>query len=138
MIDRFWVDDDLKWGKLVKSWATGKNYFDINRPAPPLPRTLEDLKQQCADNGITAKIPDVHTGLTVVQSSKEILMIKLPSKALVEVTELEFAQGATYPFPKFYDDFYGTYGSPLVLPDTQKKLDFHACRIGDYSIRMCA
>lgn len=138
MIDRFWVDDDIKWGKLVKSWATGKNYFDTTKPAPPLPRTLDELKDQCAANGITVQIPAVHTGLTVVQSSKEILMIKLPSKALVEATELELAQGVPYPFPKFYDDFYASYGAPLVLPDAGKKLDFHAARIGDYSIRMCA
>ena len=139
MLERFKVDDDVKWGKLVKSWATGKNYIDPAKPAPALPRTLDDLKAQCAAVGLAVTIPSMHTGLVVVQSSKEILMIKLPSKALLEATEHEFeTAGAAYPDPKFYDDFYTRFGSPLTLPNKATLLDFHAARIGDYSIRMCA
>ena len=138
MLERFKVDDDIKWGKLVKSWATGTNYLEPAKPAPALPRTLDDLKEQCAKAGITVTIPSMHTGLVVVQSSKEILMIKLPSKALVEATEAEFeSPGAAYPVPKFYDDFYTKFGSPLKPPTKADLLNFHAARIGDYSIRMC-
>ena len=138
MLERFKTNDDVKWGKLVKSWATGKNYIDPSKPAPVLPRTLDDLKDQCAAVGLNVTIPAMHTGLVVVQSSKEILMIKLPSKALVEATEAEFeANGAAYPVPKFYDDFYAQFGAPLNLPNKNALLDFHAARIGDYSIRMC-
>ena len=78
----------------------------------------------------------MHKGLVVVVSSEEVFMIKLPSKSLVEATEKELGEGASYPLPKFYDDFYTRFGTPLNIPDKASKLDFHAGRIGDYSIRM--
>jgi hypothetical protein len=34
--------------------------------------------------------------------------------------------------PAFYDALYGK-----PVPATASKLDLHACRIGDYSIRNC-
>lgn len=136
MVDRFTVSDEIAWGKLVKSWATGKSYFDGMAP-PPLPRTLQDVRDQCAQIGITVSIPAMHKGLVVVVSSEEVFMIKLPSKSLVEATEKELGEGASYPLPKFYDDFYTRFGTPLNIPDKASKLDFHAGRIGDYSIRMC-
>ena len=37
------ISDEILWGKLVKSWATGENYIVRGRPAPPIPRTLADL-----------------------------------------------------------------------------------------------
>lgn len=136
MVERFTVSDEIAWGKLVKSWATGKSYFE-GLPPPALPRTLQDIKDRCADIGITVSIPAMHKGLVVVVSSEEVFMIKLPSKSLVEATERELGEGAPYPLPKFYDDFYTRFGSPLNIPDEASKLDFHAGRIGDYSIRMC-
>lgn len=138
MVDRFSVDDDIKWGKLVKSWATGKNYFDPTKPANPLPRTLDELKQQCASVGLGINIPAVSKGLAFIQYSAEVLAIKLPPKSMVEEAEIDFTHGGHYAVPKFYDDFYGRFGTPLTLPDMATKMDLHAARIGDYSVRMCA
>ena len=54
MDHRFVFSDEVKWGKLVKSWATGKNYFGGASPIP-LPRTLDELKLQCNEIGLTLK-----------------------------------------------------------------------------------
>jgi hypothetical protein len=64
-----------------------------------------------------------------------VLSLRLPPKAMVEAAEQDMEAGADYPIPKFYDEFYHT---TLELADGKQKLDFHACRIGDYSIRNCA
>jgi hypothetical protein len=138
MADRFRVDDDIKWGKLVKSWATGRNYFDQTKPAPALPRTLDELKQQCSAIGLSVTIPALHKGLAIVQYSAEVLAIKLPPKSMVDDAETELGRGGDYEFPRMYNDFYTRYGTPLRLPDLPSKMDFHAARIGEYSIGNCA
>jgi hypothetical protein len=69
----------------------------------------------------------------VMQYSAETLALRLPPKSLVEGTEAELGQqGSVYPMPAFYDTLYGK-----TVPATANKLDLHACRIGDYSIRNC-
>ena len=136
MVESFTVSDEIAWGTLVKSWATGRSYFGEGQPGPPIPKTLQDLKDRCADVGITVSIPAIHKGLVVIESSEEVFMIKLPSKTLVEATEHELAVEG-YPVPNLYNDFYARFGVPLIIPDLPSKLDFHAARIGDYSIRMC-
>src|ERR1700687_1361576 len=101
------ISDDILWGKLVKSWVTGNNYISPDRPAPALPRTMEDLLAQATDIGLTIKFPDGMVGLEIVQYSSQTAVIKLPPKSMVENTETELLTGAPYPMPRFYDDFFG-------------------------------
>ena len=131
------ISDDILWGKLVKSWATGKNYIVPSSPAPPIPipRTLVELLAQVADTGLRVSFPDDMVGLHIVQYSPETAVIKLPPKSMVENTETELNKAnALYPMPPFYEDFFR-----LRLPTMNKAqlLDLHAARIGDYSIRNC-
>jgi len=135
MRERFSVNDEIKWGKLIKSFATGRNYLVAGGSPIPVPRTLDELKQLCTDVGLVITMPDYHKGLVVIQMSEEIFSIRLPPKTMVDEMET-FLQEAdsSYTVPDFYDDFYE---KTLVLPSTEKKLDFHAARIGDYSVRMC-
>jgi len=129
------ISDDVKWGKLVKSWATGKNYFDPSKPAPPIPRSREELIAQAASVGVTIKFPDDQVGFAIVQYSPQTVAIKLPPKAMVEAAEAQLKQGgAVYPMPPFYETFFNT---PLPALNADQLLDLHAARIGDYSIRNC-
>jgi len=132
-MDRIMIGDDLRWGKLVKSWATGKSYLGPGTSAPPVPRTVKDLKDQCKEFGIEITIPASITALAVMQYSGETLALRLPPKSLVEATEKELGKpNSVYPMPPFYDAVYGK-----TVPPTADKLDLHACRIGDYVIRNC-
>ncbi|MGE0699031.1 MAG: hypothetical protein AB7O57_08040, partial [Hyphomicrobiaceae bacterium] len=97
-------------------------------------RTIDDLKTLCANLGIVITMPDYHKGLVIIQSSEEVFSIRLPPKTMVEEMEQFLKDGGKYASPKFYDDFYGT---TLTLTTEKEKLDFHAARIGDYSVRMC-
>jgi hypothetical protein len=127
------VTDYAQWGKLVKSWATGTNYLD--RPVPPIPTSIADLKKACEQIGVGIEIPEAVTGLVVVQQSENTKVLVLPPKALVEAVAEELAQpDADYPIPLFYDVYYGR---TLDVP-ANKMADFHACRIGDYTINQCA
>lgn len=129
------ISDDILWGKLVKSWATGNNYIAPNRPAPPIPRTQEELCAQAAEIGLTIKFPDGMVGLEIIEYSGETAVIKLPPKSMIEATEALFEDpDKPYPIPQFYEDFFG---SPLPRMNKSVLLDLHAARIGDYSVRNC-
>ncbi len=129
------IGDDVLWGKLVKSWATGNNYVTPGGPPFPVPRTLTELLSIAQDINLSITFPDGMVGLAIIQYSSQTAVIKLPPKAMVEATEATLrAPGAVYPMPKFYTDFYNV---PLPSASTEKLLDLHAARIGDYSIRNC-
>jgi hypothetical protein len=133
MADGMQISDDILWGKLVKSWATGQSYSPVAGPAP-VPRTLAELHQQCQAIGLAITFPPAQKGLAVVQYSSDVVVLKLPPKDMVLATEAALGQpGATYPIPAFYDAFYGHQ----VNVPANRLLDFHAARIGDYSIRNC-
>jgi hypothetical protein len=135
MADRVMINDELTWGKLVKSWATGDNYMGAGTTLPPVPRTLDELKAQCQQFNVGLQLPDNIKGLAVMQYSEETLALRLPPRALVKKTEAEFAANlnSVYPIPTFYDTFYGHQ-----LPAGHDRMDLHACRIGDYVIRNCS
>jgi hypothetical protein len=130
------IGNDILWGKLVKSWATGKNYVDPVNGAPiPIPRTLGELQETARSIDLAITFPDGMVGLAIIQYSPQTAVIKLPPKAMVEETEAKLKQpNAVYPMPKFYEDFFRTRLPPLAEGEL---LNLHAARIGDYSIRNC-
>lgn len=56
-IERLQVTNHERWGKLVKTWATGQNYLD-DENAYPLPETMEEFKEQLAKAQVFATVPD--------------------------------------------------------------------------------
>jgi hypothetical protein len=124
---------EVTWGRLVKTWATGKSYIPaVSVDKLPVPRTLDDLKAQCLLAGVEITIPAKLTGLAVIQHGPETLALRLPAKAMVEAAEADLDAGAAYMIAHFYEVFCG----PLNVPAAERK-NFQACRIGDYSIASC-
>src|SRR4051794_17182416 len=135
MGDTLEIDNDILWGKLVKSWATGRNYIYPERGPIAIPRTLDDLLATAEEVGLNITFPDGMVGLAVIQYSPQTAVIKLPPKAMVEQTEEQLRQpDAKYPMPKFYEAFFGT---SLPALSQERLFELHAARIGDYSIRNC-
>jgi hypothetical protein len=133
------VQDLHQWGKLIKTWATGVSRFENEVPSftadqLPIPRSLDELKAQAAIVGARLTIPDHIVGLAIVQYSADTLVVRLPPKERLEAMEATLEQGGDtgYNFPSFYSTFMGR---PL---NVKERLHVHACRIGDYTISMCA
>lgn len=122
--------DEAQWGKLVKSWATGKNYFDATEPAIPVPTSIDELKQQCARFNITITVPANIVNLKVINDTADTLTIKLPMASRIADSEQAITRPGGYPLPACYEQF-------LRHPSQMSKMDFHACRIGDYTISNC-
>lgn len=122
------VTDPIAWGNLVKSWAKGDK---------PVPKTLEDFLSQCTAANVGLTLPSyVDAFLPLPQQPKNIFVLRLPPKELIEESEDYLNKGGKYLIPKFYDDRYDQSGVPLDVEQDQK-LDFHAERTGDYTIGLC-
>jgi hypothetical protein len=136
-MDPITVNSYLRWGKLIKTWATGRSYFEDDTPPIsidrlPVPRSLDELKAQCQLVRAGVVIPPGIVGLAVVQYSADTLVIRLPPKERIEAMEQALGGGSgKYPFPSLYADFMGRDLTPA------EKFDAHACRIGDYTISLC-
>jgi hypothetical protein len=129
----------LNWGKLIKTWATGKSYFEHDTPPIgidklPIPHSIEELRAQMVLVGAEALLPPPNVvGLAIVQYTPDTMVVRLPPKARIEAMEkiLEQPGASAYNFPSFYADFGNR---PL---ERDEKFAVHACRIGDYTMSMC-
>jgi hypothetical protein len=127
----------LAWGKLVKTWATGKSYFEDDSPPIgldklPIPHSIEELRAQMVLVGAEALLPPPHVvGLAIVQYTPDTMVVRLPPKARIEAKEKTLEQPGAYDFPSFYADFINR---PL---ERDERFAVHACRIGDYTMSMC-
>jgi hypothetical protein len=54
-IERLQVTNHERWGKLVKTWATGNNYLEDENEYP-LPTTMEEFKEQLAKAQVFATV----------------------------------------------------------------------------------
>jgi hypothetical protein len=142
------IGNPENWGKLVKCWSTGRNYFDPKQPAPQPPRSVRELKQQLKQYECDAELAPWVKGIAITQSSQETLAIRIPPKELVERTEAILRQanggergdklptldGGAYPLPEFYAQFLRTRPDQRTL---EVLLEFHNARVGDYTVCSC-
>jgi len=152
-------DDYAKWGKLVKTWATGRNYVDHamseENPVPtqkemppkfPRPTSFEDFVNQCRlagvglvfDDGSNTPVqPGDGVGLIVAQGDCDVFVLRLPPLEILLEYEARFIAGP-YPLPKFYLDLYdGTPPANDALDTKVEKMMFHAQRVGEYTLNTC-
>lgn len=122
------------WGKLMKTWATGRDYLKTGHHFPK-PNSLEELKEQLrmAQTGVVLPARIKH--LQVIEGCSDTLLLRLPPPDLIEASEKRLEAG-DYALPAFYNDHYDGQ-APAPLPDKAARLKFHAQRIGDYSIANC-
>ncbi len=134
-IERLQITNHERWGKLVKTWSTGKNYLDDDNEYP-VPTTMEEFKEQLAKAQVFATVPERFKHIQFVTSDQETLLLKLPPKVMIEDSEAMLNEpGSTYPIPPFYKRLFN--GVDPVIPETDK-FKVHAERIGDYTISFCA
>ena len=134
-IDRLRVTNHEVWGKLVKTWATGINYLGDGNDYP-LPKTIEEFKQQLATAQVFASVPEWAKSIRFVSSDSDEIVVRLPPKHMIEDSEELLAKpGATYPIPDFYRRIF--QGMDPVIPEADR-LKVHAERIGDYTVSICA
>ena len=82
-IERLQVTNHERWGKLVKTWATGTNYLD-DENAYPLPETMEEFKEQLAKAQVFATVPDRFKHIKFVKQEQDTITVKLPPKVMIE------------------------------------------------------
>ena len=69
----------LNWGKLIKTWATGKSYFESDTPSIgieqlPIPHSIEELRAQMVLVGAEALLPPPNVvGLAIVQYTPDTM-----------------------------------------------------------------
>ncbi|MFI5011938.1 MAG: hypothetical protein ACHQAY_06295 [Hyphomicrobiales bacterium] len=133
-IDRLRVTNHEVWGKLVKTWATGKNYLEDGNDYP-VPKTIEEFKEQLATAQIFANVPEWAKSIRFVNPEIDEIVVRLPPKHMIEDTESLIDQpGWTYPIPDFYKRIFN--GMDPVVPFADR-LKLHAERIGDYTLSLC-
>ncbi|MGL4323394.1 MAG: hypothetical protein ACRCTD_05080 [Beijerinckiaceae bacterium] len=144
------IENPENWGKLIKSWATGRNYFAEGQPAPAIPNSIEELLQQCTDYECGVTVAEWVKGLAVFRYDKGTLGIRLPPPDLIDRSEKQIrdnassaAEGAsealvyephTYPLPEFYLKFLRIRPTDR---DVDVLLNFHHARIGEYTVNSC-
>jgi hypothetical protein len=133
-VDRLRVTNNEAWGKLIKTWATGKNYLEDGNEYP-VPRSMAEFKEQLATAQVFANIPEWAKTVKFVSPEEGEIIVRLPPKFMIEDSETILSQpGGSYPIPEFYKRIFN--GMDPVIPHSEK-LKVHAERIGDYTISLC-
>jgi hypothetical protein len=133
-IDRLRVTNHESWGRLVKTWATGKNYVGDGNEYP-VPTTIEEFKEQLATAQVFANVPEWAQRIRFVSSDDDEIVVRLPPKNMIEDSEAILTRpGGSYPIPDFYKRIFK--GVDPVIPEADR-LKLHAERIGDYTVSIC-
>lgn len=149
-----------KWGKLVKTWSTGKNYVGhlITDDAPfpttvetapefPRPRSFSEFVAQAQAAGVElffddgVNNPDVtgreEIGFQIIEVSPDTHCVKLPASDKIAESEDRLRRGAFYTLPDFYERIHGTLPLPAQTSSQSQKAVLHAERVGEYTINTC-
>jgi hypothetical protein len=133
-IDRLRFANIERFGKLVKSWATGKNYL-ADGNSYVIPGDLEEFRRQNAEAQTGVHIPDWAKKIKFVACEPDTIVIRVPPKHMIEDSEERLSEnGATYPIPDMYKKIFGGL-DPVIAKE--QLLDFHASRIGEYTSNLC-
>jgi hypothetical protein len=126
------ITDFERWGKLVKTWATGSNTYLQDGYSYPVPQTLHELKDQMA-RAQAGTVPDNIQSVRFVPSNDDTaLIIYLPPATAITEAEAMLRKTGVYPLPPFYKEAWQEKDPSIT--DLEK---FNAQRIGEYTINYC-
>jgi hypothetical protein len=147
--------DSLQMGKLLKSWATGRDY--VNNPqhprpdkapaAHPRPASFKEFVEQCALAGVTLTYDDANEtivdandqmGFVMLQGDTSTLVIRLSAEGYIYKSEDALLGMNQYPLTQFYQDvLVSTALKPETMDTDVHKMETHAKSLADYTIRTC-
>ena len=76
-LERMQVTNHERWGNLVKTWSTGKNYLDDDNEYP-IPTTIEEFKEQLAKAQVFMTVPERYTKVQFVEQHMDTVVVRLP------------------------------------------------------------
>ena len=76
-LERMQVTNHERWGNLVKTWSTGKNYLDDDNEYP-IPTNIEEFKEQLAKAQVFMTVPDRYTKVQFVEQHIDTIVVRLP------------------------------------------------------------
>lgn len=117
-ISRVTILDYVGFGKKIAHWAK----YPTSRPSTP-----EEMRNQCKD---LAHIPDRIKHFSMVESTLDTLVIKLPPKEMIEEYEQIIPGLASYPTPAYYYQKF-------INGSSMSNEEFLCSRIADYTIGQC-
>jgi hypothetical protein len=144
------VDNHLMWGKLVKSWATGRDYVNHHvtdqspvpaEPAPgqpvpfPKPTSFSELVTTCRNNHVglhfvaTPATPKTYCtgaesiGFVLMQGTSEISILRLPAKEKIHESEgALLGDGGLAPMDYALPSFYPALFASAGAPPPMRQL----------------
>jgi hypothetical protein len=115
--------------EVIDDYALGQLFIDWARDPAKWPKDLDAFKQQTVNTGVLSELPEYIKALMIVQSGKEVLLLRLPPKELVEDTLNSIGNPSAYELRPFYKEF--------VCDGLHTKDKFFRFRVGDYTIAHC-
>ena len=85
-IERMVVTNHERWGNLVKTWSTGKNYLEDNNEYP-IPTSVDEFKEQLAKAQVFMTVPERYTQIKFVAQDIDTIVVRLPPKFAIEDSE---------------------------------------------------
>jgi hypothetical protein len=117
-LERMQVTNHERWGNLVKTWSTGKNYLDDDNEYP-IPTSVDEFKEQLAKAQVFMSVPDRFTKVKFVEQELDTIVVRLPPAMAIADSEEKLSKpGATYPLPPFYKRLFN--GLDPVSPEADK------------------
>ena len=134
-LERMQVTNHERWGNLVKTWSTGKNYLDDDNEYP-IPTTVDEFKEQLAKAQVFMSVPDRFTKVNFVEAASGHHR-GTPAARPGDRGFRGEAQpaGCDLSASPFYKRLFN--GMDPVIPEAEK-FKVHAERIGDYTISYCS
>ena len=85
-LERMQVTNHERWGNLVKTWSTGKNYLDDDNDYP-IPNSVEEFKAQLAKAQVFMSVPDRFTKVNFVEQHLDTIVVRLPPAQAIADSE---------------------------------------------------